>query len=74
MGIQVSTKYTVKYSTNTDYAVDEKKLEKRFQKTTTVKGTLSFHCFIPKTQKLAIANHYTLQEKSTCVKIIIYKM
>jgi len=61
---------TVKFSTNAEYAVEEKKLEKRYQKTMTVKGTLSFHCFIPKTQKLAISKHYSLQEKSTCVKII----
>lgn len=61
---------SVEYVTNKEYDAEEKKLEARFKNSITVKGTLSYHCIIPISQKKAKVKRFSLEKKSTEVKII----
>ncbi|CAH0550783.1 unnamed protein product [Brassicogethes aeneus] len=61
---------SVTFVKNHEYDEAKKKLEIRFTKAVTVKGTLSYHCIIPITEKKAIVKHFSLEKQSIKVKII----
>lgn len=61
---------SLKFVDKKEYVEEEKKLEARFKKAVTVKGTLSFHCIIPMTKKKAKVKHFSSQINSTDVKIM----
>lgn len=60
---------TCRYSTNDDYDEEEKKLSARFQKATTIKGTLQYHCMIPISLQILEAKKFSLDANKTVVKI-----
>ena len=63
-------KMSLKFVEKKEYIEEEKKLEARFKKALTVKGTLSYHCIIPITKKKAKVKHFSSQTNSTDVKIM----
>lgn len=60
----------LEYFTNEQYKKEEQQLEERFQKSKTVKGTLSYHCVVPVTLKTLHVKPFSLFNKHTIVKIM----
>lgn len=61
---------TCRYSTNDDYKQEEKRLSARFEKASTIKGTLKYHCMIPVSPQKLEAKQFSLYEKHNIVNII----
>jgi len=60
---------TCRYSTNEEYKKEEKQFSARFQKASTIKGTLKYHCMIPVSPQELEAKQFSLYEKRNIVKI-----
>lgn len=58
------------YFTNEQHNAEESKLETRFKKSKTVKGTLTYHCVIPATLTTLHVKTFSLSDKSTLVKVM----
>lgn len=64
---------TSRYVTNAEYEEEERKLEARFRKAITVKGTLKFHCIIPIAENKVQAKHFSLQPETDSVNVKVMK-
>lgn len=58
------------YATNTEYESMTEKLKNRFDSAVTIKGTLKYHCFIPKQSGQIMVKKYSTDYDHKMVKIV----
>lgn len=63
----------IKYTTNEEYEEEERKLETRFKKAITVKGTRNLHCFIPIGMREMRVKQFSLQENNDSIAVKVMK-